>query len=131
MAMKKYIGLFAALAVLAGAYALAAKPIGTPEAKAPLLAIFWNTNPSSCSFRHLTGSIYFRDTGQDGLDIEMVRLGSTEVTVVDSVSTTDDVKPRLLEYLIRVNGLPLTPDDFRDPTTGEFDCTNDKLLSLL
>jgi hypothetical protein len=47
------------------------------------------------------------------------------------VSVPEDVNPLVLEYFVRITGLPLTPDDFRDPTTGEFDCTNDKLFSLL
>ena len=40
-------------------------------------------------------------------------------------------KRRLLEYLIAFGGLNLTPDDFWEDASGDFVCTNEKLLSLL
>lgn len=50
------------------------------------------------------------------------------MAVVDGIEATNTL---LLEYLIRIGGLDLAPDDFRDQTTGNYVCTNEMLFSLL
>jgi len=127
--MKKYIVILAAFLVLAGAYSLAAKPDGTPEASAPLQVVFHDTDLNTCTFMYLPGSASFQFSQPE----ERIRVitGGGSQTLATGLTTVEEGKTRLVEFMIRIGALPLTPDDFRDPATGEFDCTNEKLFSLL
>ena len=57
--------------------------------------------------------------------------GGTYMFVLTGIATLSDARPYLIDLMIRIGSLPLAVDDFRDATTNEFDCTNEKLLSLL
>ena len=106
--------------------AMAAKP-GTepsgPEAPTPLLVYFKvlsSNPPPECSWGSWTWGPNDGLFGVQGPAYDEFPL-----------PTQDAAQTRILEFMIRLGGLPLTVDDFRDPTTGEFDCTNEKLYSLL
>ncbi len=57
--------------------------------------------------------------------------GGNYMFILTGIATLDDAKPLLVDLMIRIGNLPLVVDDFRDQTTNEFDCSNEKLLSLL
>jgi hypothetical protein len=119
-------------AMLISLPALAAKPGGSPEAPPPLLAVFSNVNSSDCGFRYLSGSLV-NGSWDNGLAIFQIGhfIPGAGSIIIDTEPTTDAGQTRMLEYFIRINGLSLAPAAFRDPSTGEFVCTNDKLFSLL
>ena len=94
----------------------------------PLTAVFADQNGSTyCSFLDLrNGGKFYADVGNR--TIIFFNTGSVSTDIVGY--NLADPRRRAVEMLIRINNLPLTPDDFRDPITGEWNCTNERLLSL-
>ena len=109
--------------------ALAVKPPSAGDTALPLVTVFQSFDASSCNFWYLPGAVLFFTSSAGTQTVDMVAAGVTS-TIAFSVSF-DDRKRILLDLLIRVNGLNLTPDDFVDPANGDFDCSHEKLLSLL
>ena len=86
---------------------------------------------SSCDFVYLPGDqLFSRIDFPDGTAAIRIDIASI-TTQIESLPSPNAAMVRQVEYIIRMSGLNLTADDFRDATTGEFDCTNEKLFSLL
>jgi hypothetical protein len=110
----------------------------------PLHVLFANPEPELCRFFYVPSLVpVFEAPYQDpvtgeivpgvwvirfGAKSSMTALRNREVEIVNSM---DAANTRLLEFMIKIGGLDLTPSDFRDVSTGEYECTNDKLFSLL
>ena len=89
-------------------------------------------DPSACGFYFLPGEERFYRGVSANFDVRFRVTTSGDISILENgLPTIEDVNRLLLEYLALVGGLPLTPDDFIDPNTGEFVCTNEKLRSLL
>ena len=95
----------------------------------PLTAVFsQDQSPTSCQFIDLrSGSVIRPDELYRVVMLIPNPYSGSNLVLANNVP---DPKRRAVEMLIRINLLPLTPDDFRDPTTGEWNCTNERLLSL-
>ncbi len=119
----------------------------------PLQAVFANPEPELCRSIYIPTlmPIFERPkidlaTGEAIPDVYEIRFGiiRTNDFIKGKTYLTTELHPRtiavvtgienantlLLEFFIRINGLNLTPDDFRDAVTGEYVCTNEKLFSL-
>lgn len=119
----------------------------------PLQVMFANPEPELCRSIYIPTMmpIFERpaqdsETGEFIPNVYEIRFGiiRTKDFIKGYTTLTTELHPRtmavvtgieaantsLLEFLIRINGLDLTPDDFRDQITGEFVCTNEKLFSL-
>ena len=120
----------AALILSLSSVAMAAKPGGEPAQvdAQPLEVFFFSAAPSNCDFRRVgfgSGSAFEADPFSTSVTYGG---GSTAIAVR---STYAERKRFLLELMIAFAGLSLTPDDFYDSVLGDFDCTNEKLLSLI
>ena len=98
-----------------------------------LSVLFHNAyaNVDSCEFAFLhTRNRFAWNQGAQRIDMFMEG-GGTYMFILTGIATLSDARPYLIDLMIRIGSLPLAVDDFRDATTNEFDCTNEKLLSLL
>lgn len=98
---------------------------------AGLTVLFYNGDVNQdCQFHNVPSNrlFWWNSVSQR---IESTVNGSSSYSVLYNVVTAETAKSALLDLMIRIGKLPLVVDDFRDATTGEFDCTNSKLLSLL
>ena len=108
----------------------------------PLQAVFANPEPELCRSIYIPTLMpiferpaYDSETEQYLPDVYEIRFGThfekkpppRTIAVVNGIENANTI---LLELFIRINGLDLTPDDFRDAITGEYVCTNEKLFSL-
>ena len=126
--MKEKIVLAVVIFALSVA-AAAAKPPQQPESSlTPLVVYFDNTNPSNCNFVYLpTGGIF----SQNYSNVSDTKVSDPYSGTFAHRSTVDERDRLLLEIMVKVGALDLVPDDFIDTSTGNFECTNDKLMSLL
>ena len=88
-----------------------------------LSVLFHNAYPSvdSCEFAFLhTRNRFAWNQGAQRIDMYMEG-GGTYMFILTGIATLDDARPHLIDLMIRVGGLPLAVDDFRDATTNEFD----------
>ena len=124
--MKLMTGLI--VLVLVCAPALAAKAEPSPSAAPPLAALFHTDAPENCNVAYLPTLLSVtQDYGNPaGTLVVMGGVGT-----IGHRPTVEERNALMIEMLIRFNGLSLTSDDFIDENTGAFDCTNDKLLSLV
>ena len=122
----------AALILSLSSVAMAAKPGGEPAQvdAQPLEVFFFSAAPSNCDFYRagigagsISGSVFNADSSSMN-----VRVSTQTIAEKDTYA---ERKRFLLELMIAFAGLSLTPDDFYDSVQGDFDCTNEKLLSLI
>jgi hypothetical protein len=126
--MKEKIVL--AVVIFALSVAAAAKPPQQPASSLTPLIVFFQdgANPSNCNFVYLpTGGFFAQAYGNPT---------GTAVTYPNGHlfayrSTVEERDRLLLEIMVKVGALDLVPDDFIDTNTGSYECTNDKLMSLL
>ena len=100
-----------------------------------LSVLFYNPNPNSftCEFVHIPSDRRaFWNSNPTALRINFNSLaGFNSYWTLTNIATLEDSKVALLDLMIRIGNLPLVVEDFRDQASGEFDCSNEKLLSLL
>ena len=98
-----------------------------------LSVLFYNGTPpgNSCEFAHMPSQRRYRWVPA-GQAIYVSNLGLAEAwPILWNILTIEDSQAALVDLMIRIGNMPLVVDDFRDPSTNEFDCTTEKLLSLL
>ena len=100
-----------------------------------LSVLFYNQNPNAnlCDFVHLPSNKHFWwNSNETALRITVSSVQSGDnFFVLTNIATIEDARVALIDLMIRIGNLPLTVEDFRDAASGQFDCTNEKLLSLL
>ncbi len=99
-----------------------------------LSVLFYNPilNATNCQFVHIPANkrIFWNGGASQQIIVGDLSGGNSFFTLLN-IATIEESKVALLDLMIRIGDLPLVVEDFRDPATGEFDCSNEKLLSLL
>jgi hypothetical protein len=127
--MKRIVTIALLMALSASMPGLAAKPPSSDPLKVPLVALFmFPEGGSFCEVLFLPGDIRILSGGNS----ELIRsVGPRNATVFAAKTEEIEQIRFIVELLIRLNGLSLSPDDFFDQSAGTYDCTNEKLFALL